>query len=188
MKNTIINGKALPAMSIGTVQLGMNYGIANEGGQPSQEKSFAMLRTAFENGVASLDTARAYGNSEEVIGAFLKTWEGELPYITTKIRYKKAEGLSFEANAITSIVTEYLRIPAVMDTDKLCMQMCLRTCPDKGEPLKVMWTKDTLHMGEFYVSTSLKDEIEANPNLSTDGNVYEIEWDAEDNFVCFKAI
>ena len=110
MKNTIINGKALPAMSIGTVQLGMNYGIANEGGQPSQEKSFAMLRTAFENGVASLDTARAYGNSEEVIGAFLKTWEGELPYITTKIRYAKPEGLSFEANAIASIEESLQRL------------------------------------------------------------------------------
>jgi len=91
-------------------------------------------------------------------------------------------------NAITSIVTDYLRIPAVMDNDKLCMQMCLRTCPDKGEPLKVMWTKDTLHMGEFYVSTTLKEDSEANPNLTTDGNVYEIEWDADDNFVGFKAI
>ena len=110
MKNTIINGKALPAMTIGTVQLGMNYGIANEGGQPSQEKSFAMLRTAFENGVASLDTARAYGNSEEVIGAFLKTWEGELPYITTKIRYAKPDGLSFEANAIRSIEESLQRL------------------------------------------------------------------------------
>ena len=44
-----------------------------------------MLRAAFENGITSLDTARAYGNSEEVIGRFLKTWEGELPFITTKI-------------------------------------------------------------------------------------------------------
>ena len=110
MKNTIINGKALPAMTIGTVQLGMNYGIANEGGQPSQEKSFAMLRTAFENGVASLDTARAYGNSEEVIGAFLKTWEGELPYITTKIRHMKDASGDFEAHAMTSIEESLQRL------------------------------------------------------------------------------
>ena len=107
---------------------------------------------------------------------------------TTKKVLEKGSFEETYPNAITSIVTEYLRIPAVMDTDKLCMQMCMRTCPDKGEPLKVMWTKDTLHMGEFYVSTSLKEEIEANPNLTTDGNVYEIQWDEADEFVGFKAI
>ena len=73
------------AMSLGTVQLGMNYGIANQDGKPSQEKSFAILRTALENGVNALDTARGYGDSEAVIGRFLKTWQGERPFLTTKI-------------------------------------------------------------------------------------------------------
>ena len=69
MKNTFISGKALPAMTIGTVQLGMNYGIANEGGQPSQEKSFAMLRTAFENGNIG---AVMDGDIDGFINAYLK--------------------------------------------------------------------------------------------------------------------
>lgn len=110
MKNTIINGKALPAMTIGTVQLGMNYGIANDGGQPSQEKSFAMLRTAFENGVASLDTARAYGNSEEVIGAFLKTWKGEMPYITTKVKHARDPQTDFITHAVQSVEESLQRL------------------------------------------------------------------------------
>lgn len=101
------------------------------------------------------------------------------------------EKCSFEEtfpNAITSIGTEYLRIPAVMDSDKLCMQMCLRTCPDLGEPLKVVWLKDTLHMGEFYASVSLMDEIEASPVLSAGGTVYEIQWDAGENYAAFRAV
>lgn len=73
-------------MTLGTVQLGMNYGIANESGKPSEEKSFSILRSALENGVTTLDTARAYGNSEEVIGGFLKTWQGPMPNIITKVR------------------------------------------------------------------------------------------------------
>ena len=85
MNYTNSGSKKLSAMTIGTVQLGLNYGIANENGKPDEEKSFSMLRAAFENDVTSLDTARAYGNSEEVIGRFLKTWEGELPFITTKV-------------------------------------------------------------------------------------------------------
>lgn len=73
-------------MTLGTVQLGMNYGIANDAGKPSEETSFSILRTALENGVNTLDTARAYGDSEAVIGRFLKTWDGPLPHIVTKIR------------------------------------------------------------------------------------------------------
>ena len=81
MKST---GK-ISAMTLGTVQLGMNYGIANNAGKPDEAKSFSILRSALENGVTTLDTARAYGDSEEVIGRFLKQWEGEMPYICTKV-------------------------------------------------------------------------------------------------------
>lgn len=72
-------------MTLGTVQLGMNYGIANNDGKPSEEKSYSILRTALESGVNTLDTARAYGDSEQVIGRFLKTWKGDVPNIVTKI-------------------------------------------------------------------------------------------------------
>lgn len=72
-------------MTLGTVQLGMNYGIANNAGKPDEEKSFAILRTALEGGVTALDTARSYGDSELVIGRFLKQWQGKTPEIITKI-------------------------------------------------------------------------------------------------------
>lgn len=77
--------KKISAMTLGTVQLGMNYGIANNSGKPSEEKSFAILRSALENGVTALDTARAYGDSELVIGRFLKQWQGNMPAIVTKV-------------------------------------------------------------------------------------------------------
>lgn len=85
MKYTEIAGKKLSAMSLGTVQLGMNYGIANTNGQPEEKQSFEMLSTALANGITSIDTARAYGTSENVLGKFFKQYEGELPFITTKI-------------------------------------------------------------------------------------------------------
>ena len=91
-------------------------------------------------------------------------------------------------NGITSITVEYMRIPAMLDNDKLCVQFCIRTCPYLGEPLKVMWTKDTLHMGEFYVSESLLKDVEANPALSTDGTLYQPAFDENDNFTGFQAV
>lgn len=83
--------RKISAMTLGTVQLGMNYGIANQDGKPDEEKSFSILRTALENGVTSLDTARAYGDSELVIGRFLKQWQGEVPAIITKVRKLQGE-------------------------------------------------------------------------------------------------
>ncbi len=56
---------------LGTVQFGMNYGIANREGQPDLAKVRAILRCAADRGIRILDTAAAYGTSETVIGAVL---------------------------------------------------------------------------------------------------------------------
>ena len=53
---------------LGTVQWGQPYGIANQTGQPTERDVAGMLDAARRAGVRSLDTARAYGNSEAVIG------------------------------------------------------------------------------------------------------------------------
>lgn len=62
-------------ITLGTVQLGIPYGIANKQGQPSEKYSHLLLKTALENGITTLDTARSYGNSEEVIGSFERSEE-----------------------------------------------------------------------------------------------------------------
>ncbi len=54
--------------ALGTVQWGLGYGIANRHGQPSEEVVARILSRAREKGVRELDTARAYGDSEAVIG------------------------------------------------------------------------------------------------------------------------
>jgi len=46
----------------------MPYGIANRNGQPDFAEVERMLKLARAAGVTTLDTARAYGNSEDVIG------------------------------------------------------------------------------------------------------------------------
>ena len=58
-------------MTLGTVQLGLNYGIANNEGKPDEEKAFTILDSALASGVKCLDTAAGYGDSEKVIGKYL---------------------------------------------------------------------------------------------------------------------
>lgn len=88
MKQTEYQGVQVSALSLGTVQLGLNYGIANQAGKPDEGASFAILNAAQEAGVTALDTAAAYGNSEEVIGAWLKGIAQEKqPFVMTKVKH-----------------------------------------------------------------------------------------------------
>ena len=50
---------------LGTVQFGCNYGINNMQGQVAQEEVNTILIQAFQNGIRTLDTSSAYGNSED---------------------------------------------------------------------------------------------------------------------------
>lgn len=58
-------------LMLGTVQFGLNYGIANTDGKPSYEAVCEIIKTAYDGGVNCLDTAAGYGDSEEVLGRAL---------------------------------------------------------------------------------------------------------------------
>lgn len=70
-----VTSAGLSEMTLGTVQLGLRYGIANKLGKPSQQTACEIIATALRLGVNSLDTARAYGDSEQIIGQRLKQYE-----------------------------------------------------------------------------------------------------------------
>jgi aryl-alcohol dehydrogenase-like predicted oxidoreductase len=55
-------------LAIGTVQFGLPYGVANQVGQVSRAEAKAMLQVALDNGIDTLDTAIAYGDSEACLG------------------------------------------------------------------------------------------------------------------------
>jgi len=55
-------------LALGTVQFGLCYGVANEGGQVSPAEAARILRVAKQWEIDLLDTAIAYGESEQVLG------------------------------------------------------------------------------------------------------------------------
>lgn len=77
--NTQIN---VSALSLGTVALGMSYGItpkeSKEAGQaggmprPSQAEVTRLVHRAIDQGINFIDTARGYGDSEELLGHALR--------------------------------------------------------------------------------------------------------------------
>ncbi len=61
----------LEKLCLGTVQFGLKYGINNKVGKPSESEVFQIMDYAYNRGIRTFDTARAYGDSEEVLGRYL---------------------------------------------------------------------------------------------------------------------
>jgi aryl-alcohol dehydrogenase-like predicted oxidoreductase len=88
---------------LGTVQMGLAYGINNTTGKPSFENSCDILSKAFESGIDTLDSAEAYGNAHQVIGDFHRLNPNIKFNVVTKIPHnttvdKIAEKISIYIN------------------------------------------------------------------------------------------
>lgn len=55
-------------LALGTAQFGMQYGVANHAGQPSEVEVKQILKIASSHGINTLDTAIVYGDCEERLG------------------------------------------------------------------------------------------------------------------------
>mgnify|MGYP000868844256 CR=1 FL=1 len=55
-------------LALGTAQFGMRYGISNVSGKVSEEDGKTILKYAASAGVDTIDTAMAYGDSEQILG------------------------------------------------------------------------------------------------------------------------
>lgn len=88
MKTKTVKGVNISVLSLGTVQLGLNYGVNNHNGKPDQAMAFEILDSALQHGINALDTAIAYGDSEAVIGKWLNITErAKHPFVMTKVRH-----------------------------------------------------------------------------------------------------
>ena len=53
---------------LGTAQLGLDYGVTNSHGRPSDSEAASILQIARRSNIATIDTAAAYGDSESRLG------------------------------------------------------------------------------------------------------------------------
>ena len=100
---------------LGTVQFGLNYGINNIVGKPSKKNIKSILDSAYNNGIQLLDTAEAYGDSQNKIGENHNNSTNKFNVITKFS--SNAEGFSLN---IIERVHNNLKI---LDVDKLYCYM-----------------------------------------------------------------
>lgn len=65
------SGRPESRIALGTAQLGMAYGTIHSRPAPSTEDAQDIIHLAIKSGINWLDTARAYGNAESLVGAAL---------------------------------------------------------------------------------------------------------------------
>ena len=89
MKYITYKGIQISKLSLGTVQFGIDYGIANSKGKPNQNSVNKIIEYVVSRGINSFDTAQGYGDSEKVIGNYFGITDSEPILAVSKIDSKK---------------------------------------------------------------------------------------------------
>lgn len=94
MKYVAFEGNYISKLSLGTVQFGTTYGIANKIGRPLVKDVSSIIDFLQSNGLNCFDTARGYGDAESLLGEIIK--DKKSSFIITKISSREfLERLSF---------------------------------------------------------------------------------------------
>lgn len=85
-------------------------------------------------------------------------------------------------NAVTSTVLDVVKIPLAVHSDKTAVQLGLRSCngTDKEKPY-IVRIKDTMDLGEIYISEAMLEKALQNPNISIAGELEEWHFTTEGN-------
>ena len=87
-------------IALGTVELGMDYGIPTPGeyGRPTLQEATRLVHTALDAGINLLDTARSYGASETRLGEIL-VGRRHKAIVATKVSVQ-VDGLTLRGDAL----------------------------------------------------------------------------------------
>ncbi len=97
------SGLTVSALALGTVELGLDYGIdvPGEFGRPTVADAVNLVHAALDAGITLIDTARAYGASEEVLGEALVGRRGQV-VLATKVSTQAPGGVPRRGAALRS--------------------------------------------------------------------------------------
>ena len=111
-------------VTLGTVQFGLPYGVANRTGQPDERMVTEIVATALEGGVTCFDTAATYGTSEEVLGRVLHgLGVAERVTVVTKVRPLAADESGSPSLALRAIEASVAESRCRLDLD--CLPLVL---------------------------------------------------------------
>lgn len=174
---------------LGSAQMGMDYGITNTGGQASLAEACGLVRFAATNGVAAIDTARAYGESEAVLGKCLKGgWADRMTVLTKLSPLPKMSEPAAPEDVAAHVDASIFQSCATLGThtlDGLALHRASHLHSHGG----VVWTRLQNHQSEGRINrlgVSVQSPEELDVCLSTESvsfvqmpyNMLDHRWDA----------
>ena len=134
-------GLDISEISFGAVEIGLAYGIPVDGKveKPSEKEAHDLLHTALDMGINFVDTARAYGESEEIIGRALKGRRDEY-ILATKSNHFSDRGLSVKElqDAIRESLETSLRMLQTDVIDVFQIHNITKDVVERGDVLQVV--------------------------------------------------
>ncbi len=102
-------GLRVSALALGTVELGLDYGIQVPGhyGRPPEEEAVALVHAALEAGINFIDTARAYGAAETVLGRALRDRRHQA-VIASKVSTQRPDGQNPKGDELRRLMLDSL--------------------------------------------------------------------------------
>ncbi len=112
-------GLRVSALALGTVELGLDYGIAVPGeyGRPATDEAIRLVHAAIDGGITLIDTARAYGESEAVLGQALRGRRAQV-VLATKVRTQRDDGTTPSGAELRQLMEQALETSLrLLETD-----------------------------------------------------------------------
>jgi len=160
MKYITYNDYELSKLSLGTVQFGLDYGVNNELGKPSQDNVNKIVEYVVSKGVNFLDTAQSYGNSEEVVGIASK------PFDSLNI-ISKVKSEVFEKNLMNSVEISLKKLNVKSIFALLLHDSKLLANWKSEKNLKIQNLKNKKLIKYFGVSIYTKEDFELALNIDS---------------------
>jgi len=106
---------------------------------------------------------------------------GEGDYTTRKL-FNKIDWQSTYANALTSTVSFPVKVPIIMESDRDAILAAIKTCFARDlSRARVVRIKDTLHLGEIYISESMLADARTHTEVEIIGQPEALKFDAQGN-------
>ena len=119
-------------------------------------------------------TERSHGNANGV---------GTADFTTRKL-INKADFKMMYANGLTSTVVGPTHMPTVLDDDRDAILAAIKTCNARElKKVRAVRIKDTLHLGEIYISEAMLPEAKTIPNIEILTEPAEMDFDANGNLL-----
>ncbi len=119
-------------------------------------------------------TERTHGNANGM---------GPADFTTRKL-FNKIDYESTYANALTSTVCEPIRIPMILESDQQAIAAAIKTCNARElSKVRVVRIKNTLQLGEIYISEAMLSEAEQHEQLEVCSEPQLMNFDESGNLV-----